>query len=121
MPAVLERPPAPPEDRRRDPTKVRFDAGAKRATDPVLTPEDCHELALAAGLVDDMTTADCAKDIGGGLTVKYILGEIKAGRLIAWTIAREGKRTQYRVSKADWDTYRARYRWMRDVDRRAAG
>jgi len=94
------------DDRRRpERQRPRFDPGAKRATDPVLALDE---------VVDELlTTAQCAKVIGGDLSVDYVMGEIHDGRLIAHIKPDSSGKPMYRVSRADLALYISKRGWVR--------
>lgn len=56
-----------------------------------------------------LTTSDCARHLG--VSTKFIVGEIRDGRLRALVITRPRRRCMYRVSPAALKAYLLQFRW----------
>lgn len=54
-----------------------------------------------------LTTKQCAVKLG--MSTDFVLGEIRDGRMEAHVIARDGKRTVYRISAESLERYRHRF------------
>lgn len=76
---------------RRNPARDLPSAAGHRATDPTLTTRDCADRL--------------------GVSPRFIVDEIRDGRLAALVLARPGHRTVYRVAPADLAAYLARFGW----------
>lgn len=74
---------------RRNPQRQAPKADGRRTTDPT------------------MSTRDCANRLGVG--TDFVLGEIRDGRLKAYSAHEGRRRAVYRIAPSDFDEYFARY------------
>lgn len=79
----------PVQRERRDIYRQEPRVGGARVTDPRLTTRDCAERL--------------------GMSARFIVGEIRDGRLAAHVREREGLRALYRISEVAFDAYLQRY------------